>query len=94
MPFKEYAAELQRNLRTGHATEPSYYPALKSLLESLDSSVAALQNPKKTEHGSPDFRVVRKETIDFRAVWIGHDDNFVWRKTLAGYNAGTDAALL
>ena len=37
MPFKEYEAELQRNLKSGHATEPTYYPALKSLLESLDS---------------------------------------------------------
>jgi predicted helicase len=70
MPFKEYAAELQRNLKTGHATEPSYYPALKSLLESLDSKLSVLQNPKKTEHGSPDFRITRKRTIEFPVGWI------------------------
>ncbi|MHB8755536.1 MAG: type ISP restriction/modification enzyme [Candidatus Acidiferrales bacterium] len=70
MPFKSYAAELQRNLKTGHATEPSYYPALKSLLESLDPKLSVLQNPKKTEHGSPDFRLTRKRTIDFPVGWI------------------------
>lgn len=70
MPFKEYEAELQRNLKSGHATEPTYYPALKSLLESLDSSISVLQNPKKTEHGSPDFRLTRKRTIEFPVGWI------------------------
>ena len=65
MPFKEYAAELQRNLKSGQATEPSYYPALKSLIESLDSSVSVLQNPAKTECGLPDFRLSRKRTIEF-----------------------------
>lgn len=70
MPFKEYEAELQRNLKSGHATEPTYYPALKSLLESFDSSISVLQNPKKTEHGSPDFRLTRKRTIEFPVGWI------------------------
>lgn len=70
MPFKEYEAELQRNLKSGHATEPTYYPALKSLLEGLDSSISVLQNPKKTEHGSPDFRLTRKRTIEFPVGWI------------------------
>lgn len=60
MAFKEYAAELQRNLKSGHATELTYYPALKSLLESLDASISVLQNPKKTEHGSPDFLLQKK----------------------------------
>lgn len=70
MAFKEYEAELQRNLKSGHATEPTYYPALKSLLESLDSSISVLQDPKKTEHGSPDFRLTRKRTIEFPVGWI------------------------
>ena len=70
MAFKEYVAELQRNLKSGHATEPTYYPALKSLLEGLDSFISVLQNPKKTEHGSPDFRLTRKRTIEFPVGWI------------------------
>ena len=65
MPFKEYEAELQRNLKSGHATEPTYYPALKSLLENLDSSISVLQNPSKIECGLPDFRISRKRSIDF-----------------------------
>jgi predicted helicase len=70
MPFKEYADELQRNLKSGQATEPSYYPALKSLLEAFDPKLSVLQNPKKTEHGSPDFRLTRKRTIEFPVGWI------------------------
>lgn len=65
MPFKEYEAELQRNLKSGHATEPSYYPALKSLLENIDSSISVLQNPSKIECGLPDFRISRKRSIEF-----------------------------
>ena len=41
MPFRAYLAELQNNLRSGQATEPSYYPALKSLVKALDPSVGA-----------------------------------------------------
>ncbi len=71
MPFKEYLAEIQRNLKGGQSTEPSYYPALKALLESLDPSITAVTNPKKTAHGSPDFSIKRKRRIlEFPVGWI------------------------
>ena len=40
MPFKSYAAELKTIRNSGHATENSYYTALGSLIEGLDSSLA------------------------------------------------------
>jgi len=75
MPFKDYIAELQRNLKSGQATEPSYYPALKTLLEALDPTVSAVVNPRKTQHGSPDFSVKRKRNVlDFPVGWMEAKD--------------------
>ncbi|MDA2913080.1 N-6 DNA methylase [Acidobacteriia bacterium AH_259_A11_L15] len=75
MPFKAYLQELQRNLKSRQATEPSYYPALKSLLEDLDPSVTAIVNPKKTPHGSPDFSVKRrKNVLDSPVGWVEAKD--------------------
>ncbi len=75
MTFKGYIGELQRNLKSGQATEPSYYPALKTLLEELDPSVSVVVNPKKTQHGSPDLSVKRKKKVlDFPVGWIEAKD--------------------
>lgn len=60
--LKEYLKEIFKTAQKGDATEPSYYPALKDLLEAFaqESSLAKVQvtsQPKKTEAGNPDFRV-------------------------------------
>jgi len=66
-------------LESGQATEPSYYPALKSLLEALDAGIMAVNNPRKILHGAPDFSVRRKgNVLEFPVGWIeakeiGHD---------------------
>jgi len=39
MPFKSYVAELKTIRSSGQATENSYYAALGSLIEDLDSSL-------------------------------------------------------
>ncbi|MHB8525243.1 MAG: hypothetical protein ACYDD2_03695 [Candidatus Acidiferrales bacterium] len=71
MPFKSYVAELKSIRNSGQATENSYYTALGSLIEDLDPSVAVVINPKKTPHGSPDFRLTRKKNVlDFPVGWI------------------------
>ncbi|MHB8411415.1 MAG: type ISP restriction/modification enzyme [Candidatus Acidiferrales bacterium] len=71
MPFKSYVAELKAIRNSGQATENSYYTALGSLIENLDPSVAVVINPKKTPHGSPDFRLTRKKNVlDFPVGWI------------------------
>lgn len=60
--LKEYLTGIYKTAQKGDATEPSYYPTLKQLLENFAKSsghtrahVTSL--PKKTEAGNPDFRV-------------------------------------
>jgi len=58
--FSEYIASLKRELGGGAATESSYRPALKTLLEALGESVSATNEPKRTLCGAPDFKITRK----------------------------------
>ncbi len=60
MAFKEYLAEIQSNLKSGQATEHTYRPALKTLIESLASGVTATNEPKHVKCGAPDFIVSRR----------------------------------
>ena len=58
----EYLKGIFKTAKQADATEPSYYPALKSLLEAFAeesglSKVQVTSQPKKTEAGNPDFRV-------------------------------------
>lgn len=58
----DYVKAVWKIAQQGDATEPSYYPALKNLLEAFakESGHAKAQvtaQPKKTEAGNPDFRV-------------------------------------
>jgi hypothetical protein len=54
-PFIDYVSALQKNLATGKATEPSHYPALKELVESIGEGITALNDPKRIECGAPGF---------------------------------------
>ncbi|MBI2304688.1 MAG: N-6 DNA methylase [Chloroflexi bacterium] len=58
-PFQQYVAAIDGNLRAGVATERTYYPALKSLLESISQEIMALNEPKRVECGAPDFLITR-----------------------------------
>ncbi len=60
--LREYLSAICKIAQYGDATEGSYYPALKDFLQNFAESsghakahVTAL--PKKTEAGTPDFRV-------------------------------------
>jgi len=58
----DYLKGIFKTATQADATEPSYYPSLKSLLEvyakeSGYSKVQVTTQPKKTEAGNPDFRV-------------------------------------
>lgn len=60
--LKEYLKAIYETAKQADATEPSYYPALKTLLETFASESAHTKvhvtaQPKKTEAGNPDFRV-------------------------------------
>lgn len=59
--FREYLRQIQSELSTGQATEHTYRPALKTLLESLEFGIEATNEPRRIECGAPDFIVSRKD---------------------------------
>lgn len=66
MTIPEYIADLRKSLAHGDATEHTHRPALKSLLESLDKTITATNEPKRIACGAPDFIITRKN------VPLGH----------------------
>ena len=58
--FRAYSREVRQALASGHATEHTYRPALKTLLETLGGKgVSALNEPAQIACGAPDFIVER-----------------------------------
>src|SRR5664280_3345497 len=57
--FRAYLEEIGRNLTAGNATEHTHRPALQSLLQTLDASVRAVNEPKRVACGAPDYIVTR-----------------------------------
>jgi predicted helicase len=51
---REYLNQVTSLLRSGHAREHAYRPALERLMNSFDD-VSAVNDPKRSAHGSPDF---------------------------------------
>ena len=58
-PFAAYLAEVERDVRAGQATEHTYRPALKRLLEAFDPGVTATNEPKRVACGAPDYLISR-----------------------------------
>ncbi len=56
-----YLLKLMREWESGHAREHSYRPALKDLIEAIDPTVLAINEPKRQEVGAPDFIISRKD---------------------------------
>src|SRR5712692_6409676 len=59
MPFKHYLTSVSSALKAGNATEHTYRPALKTLIESLATGVTATNEPKRVACGAPDFIVTK-----------------------------------
>ncbi|GBL15116.1 hypothetical protein MTo_02426 [Microcystis aeruginosa NIES-1211] len=62
----KYLEEITGIYQQGNATEHSYRPALKKLIESLNNNLQALNEPKRIACGAPDF------VINQGIVEIGH----------------------
>ncbi|CCI13345.1 Adenine specific DNA methyltransferase [Microcystis aeruginosa PCC 9806] len=62
----KYLEEITGIYQQGKATEHSYRPALKKLIESLNNNLQALNEPKRIACGAPDF------VINQGMVEIGH----------------------
>ncbi len=58
-PLTEYLSKITRELQAGQATEHSYRPALKDLIETLAPDIIATNEPKRVECGAPDYVVQR-----------------------------------
>jgi hypothetical protein len=65
--IKSYLAKIDREFKTGRATEHTHRPALKDLIESLDSGVSATNEPKRVECGAPDF-ILRRDGLSIGYV--------------------------
>jgi len=60
--ISSYLRKLERALQRGDATEHTYRPALKCLIESVGEGVTATNEPKRVACGAPDFIVTRGRT--------------------------------
>lgn len=58
--LKTYLAAVEQAHRAGNATEHTYRPAFKTLIEALAGhGVTAVNEPRQIDCGAPDFIVVR-----------------------------------
>lgn len=57
--FVIYLEHLSQAVKAGNATEHTHRPALKQLIESLDSAITATNEPKRIACGAPDYIVTR-----------------------------------
>ncbi len=60
--ISEFTKNIEKEFRTGKATEHTYRPAVKSLIESINNKVTAINEPKRQKVGAPDF-VFQKNKI-------------------------------
>jgi hypothetical protein len=72
-PVNGYIKAIEKELVAGNATEHTHRPALKTLMESLDTGVTATNEPRRIECGAPDFIVTgaRLPTAIFEAKEVG-----------------------
>lgn len=57
--IKKYLSDIQEQFLSGQAIEHAYRPALKQLMSSFDD-VIAVNDPRHSEHGAPDFVFIQK----------------------------------
>jgi len=60
--LRNYLRGIEQTYRNGNATEHTYRPNLKDLLEALFPGVTATNEPKRVIYGAPDFIITRKQT--------------------------------
>jgi len=61
--FTEYLASINKELGGGAATENTYRPALKALLEAFAEGITATNEPRRMLCGAPDFNITRKKVL-------------------------------
>ncbi|HUY76714.1 MAG TPA: hypothetical protein VMV29_08070, partial [Ktedonobacterales bacterium] len=59
--LREYVKHVEQAYRAGNATEHTYRPYLKTLLESLVRGITAVNEPKRVACGAPDYAITRAD---------------------------------
>lgn len=76
--FKHYLALVGDVYKAGNATEHTYRPALKDLLEACQPGVTATNEPKRIKCGAPDYIITRKDIplgfVEAKDIGIALDD--------------------
>ena len=89
--LRDYLHAVEREFKTGIAAEHAYRPALERLLEAIEGGLNAVNDPKRSDIGAPDFQVLRHNTtIGFvEAKDIGIDLNKIEKsEQMSRYLAG------
>ncbi|MDO8446356.1 MAG: type ISP restriction/modification enzyme [Deltaproteobacteria bacterium] len=57
--IKNYLKSIEQALSAGNATEHTFRPALKELIESLETDITAINEPKRIACGAPDYIIMK-----------------------------------
>ncbi len=57
----EYVAGMEEKFKTGQARESTYRPLFEGLVQAFDPTLKILNEPSRSEHGSPDFVFLRDD---------------------------------
>ncbi len=60
--FDTYLKKIQGNIKMGDATEHTHRPALQELLEKVEPGLSAINEPRRTAVGAPDY-IVRRGSV-------------------------------
>ncbi|MCX6716029.1 MAG: N-6 DNA methylase [Candidatus Taylorbacteria bacterium] len=62
-PVEAYVSAITTEFKSGQAREHAYRPALKALFESAVPKLQAINDPKHSEHGAPDFALMHSKEL-------------------------------
>jgi hypothetical protein len=90
-PIPEYLKQIEKAHAAGNATEHTYRPALKTLVESLVKDVSATNEPKRERCGAPDvwnfhiggYQVCQKWLKDRKGRQLTYDDITHYQQVVA-----------
>ncbi len=87
----KYLEEVQSKFKTGHAREHAYRPALQKLVEDINSSINAVNDPKQQKVGAPDFVLLKGKTpigyIEAKDIDIDIEKEFKTKNQFNRYKA-------
>ena len=93
MNIRKYIEELEQHYTTGDATEHTYRPALKGLLESVIPGVLVTNEPRQIDCGAPDFVLTRSNIplgyIEAKDIDKNLDDK-IYKEQLSRYTKSLD----